>query len=105
MTTRGILRTSALVLSCVAGWSCGRGRGPAPPPGARRAVSARVPATVEIVHWWNPIGQSAPIAELAKAHQRLHPGDVVVDAAKADAIRARQNIRARIQAGDPPDVF
>ncbi len=64
-------------------------------------VAARA-ADLEVIHWWTSKGESAAVAEFAKAFDNDGQGDHWVDSAIALGQTARATIMQRILGGDPP---
>ncbi len=66
-------------------------------------VSGPAMATdLEVIHWWTSKGESAAVAEFAKAFDNDGAGDHWVDSAIALGETARSTIMQRILGGDPP---
>ncbi len=57
---------------------------------------------LEVIHWWTSKGESAAVAQFAKAFDNDGQGDHWVDSAIALGETARSTIMQRILGGDPP---
>lgn len=57
---------------------------------------------LEVIHWWTSKGESAAVAEFAKAFDNDGQGDHWVDSAVALGQTARETIMQRTLGGDPP---
>jgi len=68
-------------------------------------ASASITRPIELLTWWGPIGQSDPVGALIALHAKRFPGDFVISAKTLMSGRAKKTIKARMLAGDPPDVI
>jgi glucose/mannose transport system substrate-binding protein len=59
-------------------------------------------ADLEVIHWWTSKGESAAVAEFAKALDNDGQGDKWIDSAIALGETARATVMQRVLGGDPP---
>jgi glucose/mannose transport system substrate-binding protein len=57
---------------------------------------------LEVIHWWTSKGESAAVAQFAKAFDNDGQGDHWVDSAIALGETARKTVMNRVLGGDPP---
>jgi glucose/mannose transport system substrate-binding protein len=60
---------------------------------------------VEIFSWWSAPGEADALEALVAAHQTLHPGARIFNAAAASGARAREWLEERLEKNEPPDIF
>ncbi len=60
---------------------------------------------VEFFSWWTKPGEVEALDAMLAVHQRRHPETKVLNAAAKDSTTARDRLRARLEASEPPDTF
>ena len=73
--------------------------------GSARAVPRRTEGGTEILSWWVSRGEADALNALLRVYERSHPNAGAVSAAVAGNTFARQELRARMVRGVPPDTF
>ena len=74
-----------------------------PEAGTPGPASAR--ELVEIFSWWSAPGEADALEALIAAHQAVHPGARIFNAAAASGARAREWLEERLEKNEPPDIF
>ncbi len=74
-----------------------------PEAGTSGPASAR--ELVEIFSWWSAPGEADALEALIAAHQAVHPGARIFNAAAASGARAREWLEERLEKNEPPDIF
>jgi glucose/mannose transport system substrate-binding protein len=75
--------------------------------GSAAGTSAPAPARelVEIFSWWSALGEGEALEALIAAHEKVHPGARIFNAAAASGTRAREWLGERLDRNEPPDIF
>lgn len=60
---------------------------------------------VEFFSWWTKPGEVEALDAMLAVHERRHPEAKVINAAARDSASARDRLRTRLEAGEPPDTF
>lgn len=61
--------------------------------------------TVEIFSWWVAPGEAEALQALIALDATHHPGETILNAALASGENARMELKTRLDANDPPDLF
>jgi glucose/mannose transport system substrate-binding protein len=94
-----VIRRLALPALLIGALGCGArapGGGPPTPRAQRR---------VELVTWWDRVGDVDALGALTREHRRLDAGAVVIHANTDLSALNRRGLRNRMLRSDPPDVF
>jgi glucose/mannose transport system substrate-binding protein len=67
--------------------------------------SPRSQRRIEVVTWWDRIGDADPLGALVREHHRGDPGAVVIHSDADLSASTRRYLYNRMLRGDPPDVF
>lgn len=70
-----------------------------------RSGDAPADEDVEIFSWWIAPGEADAFDALVALHRKSHPEQRVYNAAIESGERARDVLAARLEAGEPPDIF
>lgn len=60
---------------------------------------------IEVVTWWERIGEADPLGALIREHHRVDPGAVVIHSSTDPWALTRRNLQNRMVRGDPPDLL
>ncbi len=105
---RALARLLLLALGLAVGGGCSsrsvgaENRGVPGPTGAPDGQSQR---PIEMFSWWESAGDGGVLGALIKQHQKLYPGDVIINAATGLSGLARKTLRTRMMQREPPDAF
>ncbi len=61
--------------------------------------------SVELFSWWTAAGEAEALDALVGVFSERYPEVQVINAAAGDPTRARERLRERMDAGEPPDTF
>jgi glucose/mannose transport system substrate-binding protein len=61
--------------------------------------------SLEIFSWWTSAGEAEALSALLEVFSDEQPGVEVTNAANDDPTTARETLKTRLQAGEPPDSF
>lgn len=78
------------------------GCGSTPEPDESTALRSE---SVELFSWWTAAGEAEALDALVGVFSERYPDVQVINAAAGDPTRARERLRERMDAGEPPDTF
>jgi glucose/mannose transport system substrate-binding protein len=74
-------------------------------PGSTAASDGQSQRPIEMFSWWESAGDGGVLGALIKQHQKIYPGDVIINAATGLSGLARKTLRTRMMQREPPDAF
>jgi glucose/mannose transport system substrate-binding protein len=106
-------RAFVFVVAALAAAAAGCGSRGAPVAGAPGsagggALEPRLPEggrPIEMLSWWERVGDADALGALMREHMRRYPSDLIMNAGTGLSGVARKTLRARMLRNDPPDTF
>jgi len=73
--------------------------------GAAAGPDGQSQRPIEMFSWWESAGDGGVLGALIKQHQKIYPGDLIINAATGLSGLARKTLRTRMMQREPPDAF